>query len=119
MAALAAAGMLAFLPSLDGEMVMDDDVAVVRNLDVYPPDARPLWSLLKSDYWGADIGSEESHKSYRPLTVATFRANAALHGLRTRGYHIVNMAAHAACVVGVWLVAAVCKCRDPVSRCSC
>ncbi|CAG9091583.1 unnamed protein product [Plutella xylostella] len=39
--------------------------------------------------------SEQSHKSYRPLTVLTFRWNYAVHGLQPAGYHLVNLLLHA------------------------
>ncbi|CAH0721513.1 unnamed protein product, partial [Brenthis ino] len=39
--------------------------------------------------------SEQSHKSYRPLTVLTFRWNYAMHGLQPAGYHLVNLLLHA------------------------
>ena len=38
---------------------------------------------------------EQSHKSYRPLCVLTFRWNYLLHQLRPTGYHLVNVALHA------------------------
>ncbi|KPJ15271.1 Transmembrane and TPR repeat-containing protein CG4050 [Papilio machaon] len=38
---------------------------------------------------------EQSHKSYRPLTVLTFRWNYAVHGLQPAGYHLVNVLLHA------------------------
>ncbi|CAG4941419.1 unnamed protein product [Colias eurytheme] len=38
---------------------------------------------------------EQSHKSYRPLTVLTFRWNYAIHGLQPAGYHLVNLLLHA------------------------
>ncbi|KAI5633612.1 dolichyl-phosphate-mannose-protein mannosyltransferase domain-containing protein [Phthorimaea operculella] len=38
---------------------------------------------------------EQSHKSYRPLTVLTFRWNYAVHGLQPAGYHLVNLLLHA------------------------
>ena len=46
-----------------------------------------------------------SVKSYRPLTVLTFRVNFALHGLDVRGYHIVNVLLHGLCTVLVGHVA--------------
>ncbi|VVC91724.1 unnamed protein product [Leptidea sinapis] len=39
--------------------------------------------------------NEQSHKSYRPLTVLTFRWNYAVHGLQPAGYHLVNLLLHA------------------------
>lgn len=37
---------------------------------------------------------EQSHKSYRPLTVLTFRFNYLLHALEPFGYHLVNLLLH-------------------------
>lgn len=37
---------------------------------------------------------EQSHKSYRPLCVLTFRWNYLLHGLEPFGYHLVNVLLH-------------------------
>uniref|UniRef100_A0A182QCP9 Uncharacterized protein n=1 Tax=Anopheles farauti TaxID=69004 RepID=A0A182QCP9_9DIPT len=39
-------------------------------------------------------GKEQSHKSYRPLCVLTFRWNYLLHGLEPAGYHLVNVLLH-------------------------
>ncbi|XP_022702000.1 transmembrane and TPR repeat-containing protein CG4050-like isoform X2 [Varroa jacobsoni] len=39
---------------------------------------------------------EHSHKSYRPLSVLTFRISYALHGLQSFGYHLANVLLHAA-----------------------
>uniref|UniRef100_T1JK21 Uncharacterized protein n=1 Tax=Strigamia maritima TaxID=126957 RepID=T1JK21_STRMM len=38
--------------------------------------------------------SEQSHKSYRPLCVLTFRWNYAVHELEPMGYHLVNVLLH-------------------------
>ena len=38
---------------------------------------------------------EQSHKSYRPVTVLTFRINYLLHELQPLGYHLINIALHA------------------------
>lgn len=46
-----------------------------------------------------------SHGSYRPLCVLTFRLNHLLGGLEPWGYHLVNVALHAACTVLVVRVA--------------
>ena len=56
----------------------------------------PLRQLLSNDFWGRPIDSQTSVKSYRPLTVLSFRWNFALHGLDVRGYHIANLLLHAA-----------------------
>jgi hypothetical protein len=35
--------------------------------------SKPLWSMLRNDFWGQSISSDTSHKSFRPLTVLSFR----------------------------------------------
>lgn len=40
------------------------------------------------------MSSNDSHKSYRPLTVLSFRLNFALHGLHPWGYHLINVFLH-------------------------
>ena len=47
-----------------------------RHLLCYPQDLRaetPLGDLWHHDFWGSRLSSNTSHKSYRPLTVLTFR----------------------------------------------
>jgi hypothetical protein len=51
--------------------------------------------IFTHDYWGSPIWSNLSHKSYRPLTVLSFRFNHSLHGLDPAGYHLVNALLHA------------------------
>ena len=80
--------------SLEGELVFDDTAAILANDDVQ---MKTPWSnLLWNDYWGTPMVSKESHKSYRPLTVATFRLNYMLHELQPLGYHLVNVLLHSA-----------------------
>lgn len=55
-----------------------------------------------------------SHGSYRPLCVATFRLNHLVGGLEPWGYHLVNVALHAACTVLVVRVARKVKDRTAV-----
>lgn len=93
-AALLALG--CYANSLDGEFVHDDMVAVVGNPDV-TGDAASVFLLWSNDFWGRPMADPQSHKSYRPLTVLTFRANFLAGGLRVRGYHLVNVALHCAC----------------------
>ena len=83
-----------FLNSLNGEFVFDDTVAIRDNPDVLG--RTPLSALLLNDFWGRPIAEEESHKSYRPITVLTFRLNHMLSGLDVIGFHIVNVALHGA-----------------------
>lgn len=35
--------------------------------------ATPLNNIWSNDFWGSNLSSNSSHKSYRPLTVLTFR----------------------------------------------
>ena len=52
------------------EFVHDDIVAIIRNPDVFNS---PIGDLFSNDFWGAPMRSPASHKSYRPITVLTFR----------------------------------------------
>ena len=85
---------LAYVNTLWCGLVYDDIAAVRRNMDLRP--SAPWVNLLYDDYWGQPMGSELSHKSYRPLTVATFRLNYMLHELQPLGYHLVNVLLHSA-----------------------
>ena len=78
--------------SLPCDFVFDDVTAVKNNRDLRPH--VPLKNLLKNDFWGTPMTREQSHKSYRPLTVLTFRWNFALGGLNPVGYHLVNVLLH-------------------------
>jgi hypothetical protein len=57
--------------------------------------AGPLWV---NDFWGQNLTSEGSHKSWRPLTVLSFRLNAAVGKVvLTPGCHEVGYTDHAGC----------------------
>ena len=73
-------GGLCYANALQGAFVFDDDSAVVRNPDVCAP-ALSLAALLSHDFWGMPLSSSRSHKSFRPLTTLSFRANCRAHGL--------------------------------------
>ncbi|XP_075739549.1 protein O-mannosyl-transferase TMTC1-like isoform X2 [Rhipicephalus microplus] len=101
---------LCYVNSLDGDFVHDDMVAVVGNPDVTGENRRhatssSLSSLWMNDFWGRPMADPRSHKSYRPLTVLTFRANYYINGQQVRGYHVVNVTLHCACSVLVAVVA--------------
>lgn len=71
-------GCLVFLNSLDGDFVHDDLSAVRYNEDVTAiSDAdgqgRSRSSIWSNDFWGTALSDAKSHKSYRPLTVLSFR----------------------------------------------
>ena len=54
-----------------------------------------MQNVFKNDFWGTPMNKEQSHKSYRPLTVLTFRLNYLVHELEPLGYHLVNIILHA------------------------
>ena len=97
-----------YISSLDCEFVFDDHLAIVNNPDVGPH--APLIGMLSHDFWGKPLEKEDSHKSYRPLTVLSFRAHTLWTGVAAspRYFHAVNVVLHAAataCVslLGAWL----------------
>lgn len=86
--------LLCFINSYDGEFVFDDSEAIVNNKDLRP--TTPLSNLWRNDFWGSNLSSNSSHKSYRPLTVVTFRLNYLLvGGLHPVGFHVLNILLHA------------------------
>ncbi|RWS05433.1 transmembrane and TPR repeat-containing protein CG4050-like protein [Dinothrombium tinctorium] len=83
----------AYLNCLMCGLVFDDMSAIVTNSDLRSNESSIL-DLFAHDFWGTPISLELSHKSYRPLTVLTFRLNYSLHELNALGYHFVNMILH-------------------------
>ncbi|CAH0560711.1 unnamed protein product [Brassicogethes aeneus] len=72
--------------------VFDDISAIKDNRDLRPHS--PLINIFYNDFWGTPMHKEQSHKSYRPLCVLTFRWNYMLTQLEPMGYHLVNMVLH-------------------------
>lgn len=62
---------LCFANSLHGDFVHDDIVAITTNPDVIGRTS--LLDVFKHDFWGKAMSDMDSHKSYRPLTILTFR----------------------------------------------
>ncbi|XP_035412975.1 protein O-mannosyl-transferase TMTC4 isoform X3 [Cygnus atratus] len=63
----------------------------------------PLGDLWHHDFWGSKLSSNTSHKSYRPLTVLTFRINYLFAGgFYPVGFHVINIILH--CVISVLMV---------------
>ena len=60
-----------YLNGLNGDFVHDDIPAVTLNKDVLA--VNHLGHVFKDDFWGTPMADVTSHKSYRPLTVMTFR----------------------------------------------
>lgn len=84
---------LCYANSLWGEFCFDDISAIVDNQDLRSE--TPWVNLLQDDFWGTPMHVDGSHKSYRPLTIFTFRMNYLFAGLQPVGYHMVNVLLHA------------------------
>lgn len=83
---------LCFVNSYNGDFVFDDIEAIVNNHDVYDT---PIWKIFKNDFWGTKLSHKQSHKSYRPFTILSFRLHYWLRqGLISQDYHIVNIVLH-------------------------
>ncbi|CAI9583375.1 unnamed protein product [Staurois parvus] len=78
--------------------VFDDVSAILDNKDLHP--STPIKKLFQNDFWGTPMSEERSHKSYRPLTVLTFRLNYLFSELNAVSYHLLNLFLHAVvCVI--------------------
>jgi len=95
--------LLCYANTLGNEFCYDDLPIVVNNpLVTEPGNWGAIWS---TDYWrGAADRSPHRDLLYRPLTLATYRLNHALHGLRPAGYHAVNIVLHALVTIMVFRV---------------
>lgn len=69
--AIFCAAIACYLLTLEGSFVFDDTEAIVKNKDVMP--STPLYTVFVNDFWGTDISLNSSHKSYRPLTILSYR----------------------------------------------
>ena len=70
-AALVLLSCLVYANSLHGDFVHDDIPAIVTNEDALGQSS--LCSVFCNDFWGMSIRDRRSHKSYRPVTILTFR----------------------------------------------
>ncbi|XP_033699583.1 protein O-mannosyl-transferase TMTC4 isoform X2 [Tursiops truncatus] len=85
--------LVCFARSYDGDFVFDDSEAIVNNKDLRAE--TPLGDLWHHDFWGNQLSSNTSHKSYRPLTVLVFRMNCYLSGgFHPLSFHVVNILLH-------------------------
>ena len=98
-AACGSVSVLCFGNTLGAEFVFDDNGAIVENRDVVGRGGS-LWDrardMAQHDYWGNDM-RVSSHKSFRPLTVLSFRLNWMQGGqsLDPVIFHGTNVALHA------------------------
>lgn len=70
-ALVVAACIVCYANSLEGEFVHDDMVSITTNPDVIGKNS--VREMFYNDFWGKPMSDPTSHKSYRPLTVLTFR----------------------------------------------
>ncbi|XP_074845719.1 protein O-mannosyl-transferase TMTC4 isoform X1 [Carettochelys insculpta] len=92
---------MCFANSYDGDFVFDDSEAIINNKDLRAE--TPVGDLWHHDFWGGKLSSNTSHKSYRPLTVLTFRMNYFFAGgFRPVGFHVINIILH--CAISVLMV---------------
>ncbi|GAB0098958.1 Protein O-mannosyl-transferase TMTC4 [Sergentomyia squamirostris] len=89
---LALASIICYGGHLDGDYVFDDTVAIVKNADVTGRSS--LTEVFQHDFWGFNITDSSSHKSYRPLTILTFRLEHSLYGLDAFRMKSVNLGLH-------------------------
>lgn len=68
---ISVAAFFCYCNTLWGSFVFDDSEAIVKNKDVMP--FTPIENIFKNDFWGGDISLNSSHKSYRPLTILSYR----------------------------------------------
>ena len=89
--------------SLDAGFVFDDHRAILTNKDLETDGERGLFDLFCNDFWGGSMSRVQSHKSYRPLTVLSYRyLNYWLWGRAPYTYHLVNVLLHSAVSVSVY-----------------
>lgn len=60
-------------------------------------------TLLNNDFWGQNMQLIDSHKSYRPVTVLSFRYNFASHGLSAYHFHYTNVMIYGLVCVLIYL----------------
>ncbi|XP_017892077.1 transmembrane and TPR repeat-containing protein 4-like [Ceratina calcarata] len=83
---------LCFANSYNGQFVFDDSEAIIHNDDVQ---TSPLMDIFKNDFWGTRLTYKQSHKSYRPFTILSFRLHYWIRGsLVAQDFHIVNIILH-------------------------
>ena len=84
--------MFTFWETRRAGFVWDDRAAIQGNRDV--TSNQSLFNVFKNDFWGLAINTTDSHKSYRPLCVLTFRLNYMYSNLDASSYHVVNVVLH-------------------------
>jgi hypothetical protein len=100
---LAGAVAAVFGPGTRGGFVWDDHSLITNNAHLRS--GAGLGQLLRSGFWDTTAETQASSSYYRPVVSLAYFAQFQAFGLRPLGYHAVNLALHAACVLLVfaWL----------------
>jgi len=97
--AICVAGLLAYLPSLPGEFIWDDDAHVTHNSLLREPDALgQIWVPQFEPIY------KPNTPHYYPLSFTALWLEFRAFGLDPLGYHLVNLALHLANALLVWAV---------------
>ncbi|CAO1404459.1 unnamed protein product [Diamesa serratosioi] len=86
-----------YYSTLPGEFVFDDSVAILKNKDVSNKLSKQSFKdiFINHDFWGNNLTSNSSHKSYRPITTFTFALQNHLDGeLNSQSMKTVNLVIH-------------------------
>ncbi|KAL1513175.1 hypothetical protein ABEB36_002620 [Hypothenemus hampei] len=92
--AIASCAWASHFVSLWGGFAFDDAEAIVKNKDILP--STPIKNVFFNDFWGMNISHNASHKSYRPLTVLSYRLNMFFSNSRLDAFqfHTANVVLH-------------------------
>jgi hypothetical protein len=83
---------LSFHNGLENDFIFDDSHAIVNNTDV---DAdSPWYPILENDIWGKNLQMHDSHRSFRPLLVATFKALTIAFGKTPYYFRVFSILLH-------------------------
>ena len=66
-----------YWPISEGKFAFDDNFAILRNQDL-TDDFFNVTRVFSHDFWGQNISADGSHKSFRPITTASFRLSRAI-----------------------------------------
>lgn len=101
--AVAFTSAIVYSGAFNAGFVWDDRAAIVGNPDV--TGVNPWWELFEHDFWGQSIGASDSHKSFRPITTATFRLQYYFSGgdlsLVAASMHQANVWLHALASISI------------------
>jgi len=73
--------------------------AILTNKDVLQQET-PWRDIWRDDFWGTPLTHSGSHKSFRPLTILSFRLNRYFSGFHPWSYHLTNVILH---TITTWL----------------